>query len=214
MSASKKIYILLIALLFFSGCASIKINPSPTRSTTKLNIKPWTNNDRQRVLKIASSVIGQNALTIGKRTFRADCSGAVRGIFTKARLGLGGIIKNGDENDVKALYRFVQKYGKIVKSNPTAGDLVFFHNTYDRSRNGRMNDALTHVGIVEKVSGSTIYFIHHLGQAIIRSRMDLSLPRETFHPHTGERINHVLRRAQGSYRAYTAAELFAGFGHL
>jgi hypothetical protein len=77
-----------------------------------------------------------------------------------------------------------------------------------------MNDALTHIGIVEKLEGSTVHFIHHLGRAIIRSRMDLSLPKSTFHPKTHARINHILRRPQGIHKAYTAAELFAAFGRL
>jgi len=44
--------------------------------------------------------------------------------------------------------------------------------------------------------------------------MDLSKPKERFHPETKQRINHILRKAQGPYRAYTAGELFAGFGRL
>jgi hypothetical protein len=173
-----------------------------------------TTNDRLRIASFAQQALGRPSLKVGKKQFRADCSGTVRAIYTRAQVGLGGIIKNNAENDVKAIYRYVQKYGKVHREKPEPGELIFFHNTYDRSRNGRMNDPLTHVAIVEKVEGTTIHFIHHLGQSIIRSRMDLSFPKATFNPINNKKINDILRRAQGKHRAYTAGELFAGFGRL
>lgn len=175
---------------------------------------PLDANARARILAHAQEALGRSRVVVGRRAFRSDCSGTVRGIFAGARIGLGGIIKHRDENDVKAIYRYVQTYGKIHREKPEPGDLVFFHNTYDRSRDGRMRDALTHVGIVEKIEGTTVSFIHHLGQSIIRSRMNLSYPKATFDPRGQTRINHILRKPQGKHRAYTAAELFAGYGRL
>lgn len=207
-----------VFVAFFSlGCSTLSRPHRSTQTTHKLfaqNRLPLQEMDRTKLALIAQSALGKSKLKVGETSFRDDCSGTIRAIFAKANIGLGGIIKNYQENDVKALYRYVKKYGEITQSNPRMGDLVFFHNTYDRSRNGRMNDALTHVGIVEKVEDSTVHFIHHLGQSIIRSRMDLSRPTESFDKTTKKRINHILRKAQGSYRAYTAAELFAGFGRL
>lgn len=185
-----------------------------TTPTTTMKRSPITDQDRQRIAKVAQGALGRSSLKVGAKQFRADCSGTVRAIYARARVGLGGIFKNNSENDVKAIYRYVQKYGTIHKSKPSPGELVFFHNTYDRSRNGRMSDPLTHIGVVERVEGSTIHFIHHLGQSIIRSRMDLSSPKETFSAANNKRINDILRRPQGRHRAYTAGELFAGFGRL
>jgi cell wall-associated NlpC family hydrolase len=210
-------YLTLAALLLFflAGCGTISYTQNhQQRSRPVEKRRALSISDRSKLADIAQEALGQPNLTVGNKSFRNDCSGTIRAIFAKAGLRLGGIIKNRQENDVKAIYRYIQRYGKISKDHPGIGDLVFFHNTYDRSRNGRMNDALTHVGIVEKIDGSTIHFIHHLGQAIIRSSMNLSMPHETYHPRTKKRINHVLRRAQGAYRAYTSAELFAGFGRL
>lgn len=204
------------------GCSTVSshtraVAPSAQErkpSRRALHRSPLGSAERSRLLSQAKSALGKSQVTIGTRSFRNDCSGTIRGIFAGARIGLGGIIKNSAENDVKAIYRYVQKYGTIHKNKPEVGDLVFFHNTYDRSRDGRMRDPLTHIGIVEKVEGSTVYFIHHLGQSIIRSRMDLSRPRETFDAQGQTRLNHILRRPQGRNRAYTAAELFAGYGRL
>lgn len=207
------IYVVLLPLFF--GCSTISHYPNhPLNSAQMIAKRPLSQQDRLQLALLARQALGKSQLKVGPKHFRSDCSGTIRAIFAQARIGLGGIIKNHRENDVKAIYRYVQKYGKIHKDNPVPGDLVFFHNTYDRSRNGQMNDALTHVGVVETVDKSTIHFIHHLGKTIIRSRMDLSYPKETFHPVSKVRINHVLRKAQGQHRAYTAAELFAGFGRL
>lgn len=217
---SKKKYLIIILSLFwalsiiiFNGCAStVKAKPGLTTYYPKRS--PLLEEERKRLVSTAYSFVGRSKMQVGKTAFRNDCSGAIRAIFAASKLRLGGIIKQHGDNDVKTIYRYVQKYGHIIKDNPKPGDLVFFHNTYDRSRNGRLNDALTHIGIVEKTEGNLVLFIHHLGQSVIRSRMNLSLPTKTFDPNTNKRINHVLRRAQGRHRAYTAAELFAAFGRL
>ncbi len=199
-------------LLFASACVT---TATSTRASSRPHIrKPLSADQRQTIVKIAQKSLGKSYIQVGKKSFRNDCSGTVRGIYSAARVGLGGVMKSRSDNDVKTLYRYVRKYGQILKSKPEPGDLVFFHNTYDRSRNGRMNDALTHVGIVEKIEGSLIHFIHHLGHSIIRSRMDLSKPALSFDPQSNKRLNHVLRRAQGPYPAFTSAQLFAGFGRL
>lgn len=209
-------YFYCAAIIIFSsafiGCSTISLQKKSTPLRTARS--PLTDNDRLKIATLAQKALGKSSLRAHGKSFRADCSGLVRAIFYEAKIGLGGILKSNGENDVKAIYRYTQTYGKILRSNPLPGDLVFFHNTYDRSRNGRLNDALTHIGIVEKVTGTTVHFIHHLGQSIIRSRLDLAFPKDTIHPQTEQRINHILRRAQGNYRAYTAAELFAGFGRL
>lgn len=206
-----------MSIAIASGCVSTRASlpVSHAKKAVPAHARvALTQQDRDRLANIAKTTLGKSRLTVGDRRYRGDCSGTVRAIFAKAKIGLGGIIKNHHENDVKAIYRFVQKYGHIIKEKPVPGDLVFFHNTYDRSRNGRMNDALTHIGIIEKIEGSTVHFIHHLGQSIIRSSMDLSRPHIAFDGPGQQRINHILRKAQGPHRAYTAAELFAGFGRL
>ena len=58
-----------------------------------------------------------------------------------------------------------------------AGDLVFFDNTWDYNGDGRINDPLTHVGIVEAVeTDGTIVFISRVAGAIERYRMNVTHP--------------------------------------
>ena len=103
---------------------------------------------------------------------------------------------------------------EIVDSLKT-GDLVFFHNTYDRNRDGRLNDSLTHVGVVEEVkTDGTVTYVHHAGARILRFRMNLDQPNAVRDPKTGRRLNHPLRRASGSQPSMTSGQLFAGYGTL
>lgn len=207
-----KVYLGLV-LALGTSCTSIN-TPRRNLSARHIKVKSLNHDDRLRLAKLAKSAVGKARIVAGKKPFRADCSGTVRGLFAQAQLPLGGIIKDKSDNDVKIIYRYVQRFGRILKNNPQPGDLVFFHNTFDRNRSGRFNDPLTHIGIVEKIDGSLVHFVHHLGRSIIRSRMDLSMPQKSVDPNTNKRVNHMLRRASGQHRAYTAGELFAGFGRL
>ncbi len=199
------------SILLSTGCATTS---AISKARHHQVYRKLTAKDRNRIAETAHKSIGKSSIKAGQRAFRADCSGTVRGIFAQARVPLGGVMKSRADNDVKAIYRYVRKYGQIIKSKPQPGDLVFFHNTYDRSRNGRLNDALTHIGIVEKIEGSLVHFVHHLGRSIIRSRMDLSMPTKSINPATNKRVNHMLRRAQGPHPSFTTGQLFAGFGRL
>lgn len=215
----------LIIILFGSvaglnGCAVFKHAPrtintnSHTKTLKRAAPKKISTDQREKLAKLAEQAIGKTCIKLKNRVFRADCSGVIRGLFAQAHIPLGGIIKLANDNDVKAIYRYVQKYGKILKEKPLPGDLIFFHNTYNRSRSGHMNDALTHIAIIEKIENNIIYFVHHLGKSIIRSRMNLSQPTISVDPKTNQRINHILRRSYFGEKSYTAAELFAGFGRL
>jgi hypothetical protein len=205
---------LIILLLITTGhCATITPKVSSHRSSSRKKIS-LSQEQRQRLIRLAHEAVGKSRIALKHRSFRADCSGTIRALFAQARIPLGGILKREADNDVKLIYRFVQSYGRIIKNNPLPGDLVFFHNTYNRNGTKKMDDALTHIGIVEKIDNNIIYFIHHMGKSIIRSRMNIKKPRLAIDPQTKERINHILRRAQGPQRAYTAGELCAGFGRL
>jgi hypothetical protein len=208
------LFIIALMVLTQGGCITLRPSASIISSTRKYARPPKISTEqREKLVSLARQALGK-ARIAEKPHMRADCSGTIRALFAQAKIPLGGIIKNPNDNDVKTIYRYVQKYGQILKSDPQAGDLVFFHNTYNLSRSGLMNDALTHVGLIEKIDQETIYFVHHLGRLIIRSRMSLAHPRLARDPKTKQRINHILRRAYGREKSYTAGELFAGFGRL
>ena len=144
-----------------------------------------------RLAEHAQSAAGLRSVRQLSRTATDDCSGFVRTIYAREGVDLAALPARPGENGVSYLHRLAQAR-RALRRTPRPGDLVFFRNTY--------RPGLSHVGIVEKVRGSEVRFVHRTRAGIVRSRLDL------LHPRARER-NDVLRRAP---RALTG-ELLAGF---
>jgi len=101
------------------------------------------------------------------------------------------------------------------RKRPTPGDLVFFDDTVDRNRDGRWNDALTHIAVVISVDPDGTMVMAHAGTSQGRATIRMNLTRP--HDHTdasGHTLNGFLRarRANDPPRArYLTAELWRGF---
>ena len=168
-----------------------------------------------RLAAFASTLVGQPVATSRGKTFRSDCSGTTRAIYFSEGISFGSSENPKKENDASTIYQFTQKNGRIFQDNPLPGDLVFFDQTYDQNHDGKMNDKLSHVGVVEKIlPDGTLLFVHYMGHSIIRSRMNLKYPTLQYDLATQNRLNHMLRRASKKAKGATTAQLFAGFGRL
>jgi hypothetical protein len=120
-------------------------------------------------------------------------------------------------NGVHILHQFVQRVGATHQNpEPAVGDLVFFHNTYDRNRDAATNDLWTHIGIVTGMDrDQTVTFHHYLNGRVRKSVMNLRHPYQ--HQRNGKIINTYLRRrapSASSQQPLLAALLFADFGRL
>jgi hypothetical protein len=121
---------------------------------------------------------------------------------------------------VKALYEYLNTTDQLLEGaiEPRAGDLVFFHNTYDRDDDQRADDWFTLVGIVERVNGDgTVLFISYAQGKIKRLRMNLDRPSDPLNHYTKQILNSALRKKELTDRPYTSylsGELFASFGRL
>ncbi|MBN1945271.1 MAG: hypothetical protein JW797_06310 [Bradymonadales bacterium] len=120
--------------------------------------------------------------------------------------------------DIVDIYRHAQRNGTIYHSTrPAVGDLVFFHNTYDRNGDGRANDWYTHIGVVESVDEQgNISVLSYLDRRVSRTYLNLEQPAATQND-GGRAINTAMRLPSPSdppYTQYLASELFAGFGSL
>jgi hypothetical protein len=158
-------------------------------------------------------VLAAARASVGKPT--RDCSGFVEAMFERAGLDLRAEARPGD-GGVRAFYRYVKRHGRWhTRKLPDPGDLVFFHNSYDRNRDGKLDDLFTHVGIVEEVGADgTLQIIHATNHGIVREPMNLLRPHET-RDARGQPINASLRRKLAREPARTPhlmSELFAGFG--
>jgi len=173
------------------------------------------------VVNTARSFIGAERLVVDGRRFPHDCSGFVRAVFLDA-LGIDLYqVQYGsrESNGVTIIYRYCRENGNIhTARTPREGDIVFFNNTYDRNRNGRMDDSLTHVGIVESVDRyGTVTFIHRTRvRGITRDTMNLYHPDRYRLGNRKEVVNSSLRvvRSPADRRPYLAGQLFDSFGSV
>ena len=178
--------------------------------------------------KVRKAVISQAKKWVGKklpvlktknRSFRADCSGYVRACYFASGYPLDRFLKKKapSKNIALALYRnFSKNVWKDPKKIPEKGDLVFFNNTYDRNKNRKWDDWITHVGLVEKVyPQGTIAILHYTHRGVRRYHMNLRKPR--IHKINGRILNHYLRRrpaADPDRGKYTTGSLFAAFASV
>ncbi|ACG75319.1 conserved hypothetical protein [Anaeromyxobacter sp. K] len=150
--------------------------------------------------RLRDEVLEAARARLGART-RLDCSGyvlaALRAAGLTPRLGPA-------RSRSEALYRASRPVER-----PRPGDLVFFHDTYDRDRNGHGGDRFTHVGLVEAVDGDAVTILHRGGR-VVRIRMDLARPSD---PTANDPVR-IARRRDARGTRYLAGELFAAYGEL
>lgn len=141
--------------------------------------------------------------------------------FIQALYKINGVkVKVGQgEEAIAAMHEDFKQRGRIYHATrPAVGDVVFFHNSFDRNGDGRNNDWFTHVGLVEAVEDDgTIHVLSYLGGQVSAFTINLEHPRVGIDPDGGRTWNHVLRPRDPSdppFTQYLGGELFAGFGSL
>ena len=160
------------------------------------------------VARAAGQLVGQRRMTGGGETHRFDCSGMVEAAYARA-----GWDYNGGSKD---LYALAKEEGLLhKKKRPYLGDIVFWDNTYDRNKNGRRDDQLTHVGVVEAVLDDDTIRVVHLGsKGVVRIAMNLRRPSDRY-DEKGDIINSYVRASRDKKSGgVLAGELFRGFGSL
>ncbi len=170
---------------------------------------------RQDVLTAARDLVGSRRVKLAGRTWPDDCTGFVEGVYAQAGVSFRGEGLAGD-NGVTALYRYAKAHGRVyTRGQPKPGDLVFFRETYDRNRDGRRNDGLTHVGLVDSIEDDgTVVVIHRVKRGVVRYRMNLEKPGLRRDPRTGEVLNDMLRAPSARKVPVLTGQLFAAYGSV
>jgi hypothetical protein len=189
--------------------------PAPAREQVDDDVRPPLESI-EAVLAAARAHLGKTTVRVAGRSFRYDCSGFVRGMFWAAGIDLMSEGGEADDNGVRILFRYVERHGQNhFHKIPRKGDLVYFDNSWDKNGNGKLDDPLTHVGIVEEVrADGTIQIIHRANHGIVREPMNLLRPHEA-KDGEGRDINAQLRpkgRRDPPATPRLMSELFAGFG--
>jgi hypothetical protein len=161
---------------------------------------------RLLVAKRARTMLKKPSFEIGDIRYRRDCSGFVLAVFASRR-----------RPSAAGLYRLADERGLVHRNKvPSIGDLVFFNNTYDRNRDGRANDPLTHVGIVERVApDGTVTFVHRVRRGVLRYKLNRFKPDQRRDPQSGKVLNHYLKYGRGKPAGKKlTGELFHAFATI
>jgi len=164
---------------------------------------------------------GEGPFTVDGATYGADCTGFVEAVYAAEGIPLRRLLQAAAPratSAVEAAWAAAGAWGVrwLGGEWPAPGDLIFFDDTWDRNGNGRRDDPLTHVGLVEWVEvDGTVHFVHRISKGVVRGRLDRGHP-STPADATGRTLNSWLRvKVTRDDAAPTlAGELFAGFGRL
>lgn len=179
-----------------------------------------TQAQRDQLKTTATEFEGSHNINYFSKKFSNDCSGFVASIYY-----LGGIdiYQNATANrltgnGVSLIYQYVEKHGTLF-NDPNllkSGDLVFFSNTYDKNNDQKVNDPLTHVGIVTRIDGDgSVVFTHHINGKVERGVFDLN--HKSTHTLNGRIVNSYLRRHYRQDKKttpYLAGSLVQTFGSI
>ncbi|MED5372525.1 MAG: CHAP domain-containing protein [Myxococcota bacterium] len=162
--------------------------------------------DGDKVAKAAGHYVGKKVMSCGGESFRYDCSGLVNVVHYKAGIDLRGLNSDG-------LWSMAQELGVDHKGLPETGDVVFFDNTYDRNGNGRLDDKLTHVAVVESVDDDgTVHLVHKGSKGVVRIVMNPEHPDQRLSPQGKEWNDWLRARKKGDSKStqYFSGQLWVG----
>ncbi|MBM7116912.1 CHAP domain-containing protein [Archangium primigenium] len=189
---------------------------APGKTPSRLAARPAPpSGTREDVLAAARGLVGQKQVRVAGRTWPSDCTGFVEAVYSEAGVSFRSAAQAGD-NGVTAFYRYARAQGRVyTKGKPRPGDLVFFRETYDRNKDGRRNDGLTHVGLVDAVEADgTVVVIHRVSRGVVRYRMNLARPGLGKDPRTGVVLNDMLRVSKGNKMPVLTGQLFVAYGSV
>jgi probable lipoprotein NlpC len=203
-----------LAALLLAGCAG---GAATSRGAPDLSLYDL----QARLAARAASMVGQAGdFRVGGERFAADCTGFVEAVYEAEGVPLRALMRraaaSGKRTGVDAAWRAASAYGAVLGRGdwPAPGDLVFWHDTWDRNGNGRTDDGLTHVGVVQWVEDGTVVFVHRGGKTVARGAMDTRRPAES--SADGRVVNSPLRRRDPRLEGVPvlAGALFAGYGRI
>ena len=215
---NKAIFLFFISIslfLFIASCVTIpeptenrnRRRPSPDRGVSRERNHSGTaergntdarrksarevDNIRNKILEGAEKFNGATSLVVNGRRFSMDCSGVVAAIYYYAGIDLQKYYPQYTGTGTERIYKTLRDR-KLIKKTwlPKPGDIVFWDNTFDRNNNGRVDDPLTHVGIVVAVDnqGNITYIHYHYRRGIVLEHMNIRKRNEEFQMINGERV--------------------------
>ena len=186
--------------------------------------KRSNNKRREEVVEYALTLNGKKRVP-GKK-FRNDCSGFVRYVYDHFNIDLFNLEREELRergrwvNGSKLIYKYSKKHGKVFSKKPKLGDFIFFDNTTDRNRDGRLNDLFTHIAIVIKIEDNgTIHYIHKSNRGINIQKMNLKYINSSYIKvgNKKKKVNSYLRKVKkhdNKKTKYLSGQMFKSFGSI
>jgi hypothetical protein len=179
----KRLSHLLVALVLLPVLWACATYPPPARaprhrSTAGPTVR-GTEEIRGKLAEGGQYVLGKTELVIRGKRFNMDCTGAVLAIYYYAGIDLAKDFNKHTGNGVSRLYKSLEARDLLYETQvPATGDIIFWDNTYDRNKDGRWNDSLTHVGMVMQAHrDGTVEYVHlNYRKGIIIEYMNLRQP--------------------------------------
>lgn len=170
------------------------------------------------IVEAAYSLVGRRSLVVGGERFSADCTGTVLAAYYAAGIDLRDHFSRFTGNGVTRLYKMGEHYNLMhAPRQPQPGDVIFWDNTYDRNRDGRFNDPLTHNGVVVEVkpNGQIEYVHYNYARGVVVEKLNLNRPDT--HEDRGTLVNSPMRMRRDRHikpDAWLASHLFRAFAGL
>ncbi len=217
-------YILLLLILpVFLILSSCKTMPE-TVETDSVYTEDNRNQSKelsetQRLLvEEAHRIIGVEELFVKGKSFNIDCSGTVMAIYWYAGIDLAKAFPGYSGGGTERIYKYLRDKELLYKTKiPAPGDIIFWDNTYDKNGNGKLDDYLTHMGMVVSVDddGNIEYIHENYRKGIILAKMNLFKPDEYYEVVDGKKIvlNDPMRmRGSPESKDWLSSQLYRHFG--
>ena len=182
------------------------------------NIPQELSGTQKLLVEQAYRIIGVEELFVNNRSFSMDCSGTVMAIYWYAGIDLAQAFPDYSGGGTERIYKYLRDKDLLYKTElPKPGDIIFWDNTFDKNKNGKLDDYLTHMGMVVSIDdGGNIEYIHeNYRKGIILAKMNLYKPNEYYEIVDGEKIilNDPMRmRGSPESKAWLSSQLYTDFG--
>jgi len=207
----------LIVLLLLSSCKTapdiIDTDPLSSKNTNSHELS-----ETQKLLvEEANRLIGVEKLFVKNRSFSMDCSGTVMAIYWYAGIDLAKDFPSYSGGGTERIYKYLRDNDLLYRTElPKPGDIIFWDNTYDKNGNGKLDDYLTHMGMVVSIDDEgNIEYIHaNYRKGIVLAKMNLYKPDVYTEIIDGEKIilNDPMRM-KGSVKSpkWLSSQLYNNF---
>ena len=173
---------------------------------------------QMKLVEGANEILGREKLFIRGRSFGMDCSGIVLALYWYAGIDLSKAYNDYSGGGVTRIYHYLEDKDLLYRTlMPVPGDIIFWDNTYDKNKDGKPDDTLTHVGMVVAIDkiGNIDYIHHNYRKGIVLERMNLNNPDTYSLAVNGEQIivNSAMRmRGSPGFDKWLSSQLYRQFG--